>query len=51
MMPDIRKKAARLTGIAFRPFVRLGKSVVEFDDKQEEGETDVIGYKPVPMIL
>ena len=49
MFPDIRKKAARLTGIAFRPFVPLGKSVVEVDE--QEGETEVIGYKPVPMIL
>ena len=31
--------------------VRLGQSVVELDDKQEEGENDVIGYKPVPMVL
>jgi len=33
MFTDIRKKAARWTGIAFRPFVPLGKSVVELDNK------------------
>jgi hypothetical protein len=51
MFTDIRKKAARWTGIAFRQFVPLGKSVVELDNELEEGETEVIGYKPVPMIL
>lgn len=51
MLSDIRNKAARLTSVGFRPFVPLGKSVVEVDDDQEEGETEVIGYKPVPMIL
>jgi hypothetical protein len=39
MFPDIRKKAARLTCIAFRPFVPVGNSVVKVDEEQEEGET------------